>query len=579
MTDNTISNTGIFNTYIPRPGDRIGDNTIIAPLAEGGMARIYKVKNEALEVIRVVKLMKPVSNFDEDRFVTEARISANLNHPNIIQCYRFDKYKRVIPYIEMEYVDGINLHRLISTHGRLPTPVVISIVYFIGKALHALHSCSYTLYDVKRSGIVHRDIKPSNIIIAMDGNVKLADFGIAKPVDLSIHTSEVEVVGSVYYLSPEQLRKDELDFRTDIYSLGCVAYEMITAIKAFDHTNIPDIAQAKIKNQYSKKLLDNCPLRLRRVIVKCLNPNKKDRYDSIEKMSAEIEELLKDLLIDNPQEVIKNYIRDPKKFIPPHHMPEKRRRQPKAGIFVTIIMVLGIIGLFGVIFLFKEQTYYKRDISAITTGRAKPQEESAGTSPKTVNTPGNIKKSKTLQSTQVPQKPTPLPPEEKTEPEPLLTDEDFLETAYVAFRQNDYDKCIRLLSDKGNLNDRLFLCYLGSLAEMKKFPHLSNLINTRSVNDGYYHYIKGRIAYNNKEFDSANGHFLKALTNNSFYKELSYFSNYYLAKSKTAKYMKTPSIVNKNIMVKSFERFVANYCDDLSSAECSDITDLLEKHK
>ena len=579
MTDNTTSNTGIFNTYIPKQGDRIGDNTIIAPLAEGGMARIYKVKNEALEVIRVVKLMKPASNFDEDRFVTEARISANLNHPNIIQCYRFDKYKRVIPYIEMEYVDGINLHRHISIHGRMPIPVVISIVYFICKALHVLHTCSYTLYDVKRSGIVHRDIKPSNIIIAKDGNVKLADFGIAKPVDLSIHTSEVEVVGSVYYLSPEQLKKEELDFRTDIYSLGCVTFEMITATKAFDHTNIPDIAQAKIKNSYSRKLLDNCPLKLRKVIIKCLNPDKKNRFDSIEKVSAEIEFLLKDLLIDNPQEVIKNYTRDPKKFIPPHHMPEKHHKQPKTGMFVTVIIVLGIIGLFGVIALFKKEENYKRDISTITTERLKPPEEKTGTSEAIAATPENTKKSKTPKPTQEPQITTPLPPEEKAETEPLLTDEDFLETAFIAFKQNDYDKCIKLLSDKGNLNDKLYLCYMGSLAETNKFSQLSKFVNSRTVNDGYYHYIKGRIAYKNKEFDSANGHFLKALTNNSFYKELSYFSNYYLAKSKTAKYMKTPSIVNKNIMVKSFERFITNYCDNPGSAECKDITALLEKHK
>ncbi len=574
-----MNNTGIFNFYVPKAGDRIGDNTIIAPIAEGGMARIYKVKNEVLEVIRVVKLMKPSTNFDDDRFVTEARISANLNHPNIIQCYRFDKYKKVIPYIEMEYVDGINLHRMISIHGRIPIPVVISIVYFICKALHALHTCSYTLYDVKRSGIVHRDIKPSNIIISKDGNVKLADFGIAKPIDLSIHTSEVEVVGSVYYLSPEQLRKDDLDFRTDIYSLGCVTYEMITAIKAFDHTNIPDIAQAKIKNSYSRKLLDNCPLKLKKVIVKCLNSDKKNRFDTIEKMSVEIEVLLKDLLIDNPQEVIKNYIRDPKKFIPPHHMPEKSSRRPKAGIFVTIIILLCIIGLFSVISLFKKEISYKRDISTITTGRLKPQKENTGTSSKTVSAPDNTKKSKTPRSTQLPQKPTPLSPIEKTETGFLLTDEDFVETAYIAFKRNDYEKCIRLLSDKGNLSDKLFLCYAGSLAETNKFSQLSNLINTRSVNDGYYHYVKGRIAYNNKEFDPAIEDFLKALTNNSFYKKLSYYSNYYLARSKTAKYLKTPSIVNKNIMVKSFERFIANYCDNPGSTECKDITVLLEKHK
>lgn len=575
-----MTSTGLFNFHIPKPGDRIGDNTVIAALAEGGMARIYKVKNEVLEVIRVVKLLKPSPDFDSERFVTEARISANLNHPNIIQCYRFDKYEDAIPYIEMEYVDGINLHRLISINGRLPIPVVISIVYYLCQALYALHTCSYTLYDVKRSGIVHRDIKPSNIVISKEGNVKLADFGIAKPRDLSIHTSEVEVVGSVYYLSPEQLRKEALDFRTDIYSLGCVTYEMVTAVKAFGHTNIPDIAQAKIKNSYSRKFLDNCPEKLRHIITKCLKSERKDRFEKIENVLAEIELLLKDYSIQNPREVIKDFIKDPKNFISPHLELKKRSKFPRVGVLASIIVILFIIGLFSTISFIKRKEFFKKDITNITSERLKPVEDKTGISSNVTLTPDISKKNdKIPQSTQLPKKTAPKPLKKQASNKLIIHEKDFAEAAYSAFMRNDYNKCIRLLSNKSDLSDRLFLCYLGSLTETKNFSRLSKLLNTRSVNDGYYHYIKGRSFYNNKDFDSAIEHFLKAMTVNSFYTKLSYYSNYYLAKSKSAKYLKTPSIVNKNIMIKSLERFISNYCNKTGSAECKDITVLLERHK
>ncbi len=566
--------------FIPKTGDRIDDNIIVNAIAEGGMARVYKVKNESLEVFRVIKLLKMSSDIDNERFVTEARISANLNHPNIIQCYRFSKFRDKISYIEMEYVDGINLYYMINSNGRIPIPVVLSIVYYICKALHALHNCSYILYDVERFGVVHRDIKPANIIISRKGEVKLADFGIAKPRDLSIHTSMIQVVGSIFYLSPEQLRKDELDFRSDIYSLGCVMYEMITAKKAFDQSNISDIVVAKINNSYDADSLSNCSEKTREVIAKCLNPVKADRYDTIDEVSEEIGELLKEFEIDDPQETIYRYVRNPSSFLSLSTDASERKIGLKFVFLIPLLVTLMIIALFSVIVL-KKRVSFREDQKAVPTAivTKSVEEEKPPTQIVPSNQVRTVKKSKKAAPKKSTSSKEETPAVQSQDLQEKLVIEKSLENAFFAFRRSHYNKAIKLLSDAENLNDTLFLCLLGSLAETGDYTRLAKLGSGRIVNDGYYYYLKGRVNFSRGQFDDALRDFLKALTIHSFYKRLSYHTNYYIARSKTGIYLKTPNIVNKNVMLKSFERFTSHFCTTPGSAECIEIQKLYEDHQ
>ncbi len=567
--------------YIPKIGERIDDNVIVEAIAEGGMARVYKVKNESLEVFRVIKLLKLSSEIDNDRFVTEARISANLNHPNIIQCYRFGKFKGKIPYIEMEYVDGVSLYYLINSNGRIPIPVVLSVAHFICKALQALHNCSYTLYNVQRFGVVHRDIKPANILISRKGEVKLGDFGIAKPRDLSIHTSAIQVVGSIFYLSPEQLRKDELDFRSDIYSLGCVIYEMITAKKAFDQSNISDIVVAKINNSYDADSLSHCHEKVRELIAKCLKPVKADRYAAVDEVLEEIDELLKEYEIDNPQETIYRYVRNPGSFISLSPDEYERKIGLKFVFLIPLLVTFMIIFLFSVI-VFKKRTDSDRQNIQQTMDIVEKRMENEKPPARVVSTVKAKKVRKSPKATngeksaQLDEK---KPEVKESIIQEKLMDEKSLEEAFLAFRRSHYNRTINLLSGFKNLNDTLFLCLMGALAETGNYTRVAKLGSSRSVNDGYYFYIKGRVHFHRGQFDDALKNFLKALTIPSFYKRLSYYANYYIARSKTGIYLKKPNVVNKNIMIKAFERFLSNFCTRPSSHECIEIQKLYEEHK
>ncbi|MGD9202141.1 MAG: serine/threonine-protein kinase [Chitinispirillia bacterium] len=565
-----METNGSSNCNIPNPGDLIGDNRIIESIAEGGMARIYKVKNEALEVNRVIKLMKSTSDIDANRFVTEARISAKLNHPNIVQCYYFGKYNDSIPYIEMEYVDGANLHKLISENGKIPIPVAVSIIYYVCEALSTLHKCFYTLYNVKRSGIVHRDIKPANILLSNLGEVKLADFGIAKPQDLSIHTSAIQIMGSTFYLSPEQLKKESLDFRTDIYSLGCVIYEMVTAQKAFKQNNISDIVIAKLNNKYSTALLSSCPENLKQIIVKCLNPNKNLRYNRIEDVQAEVKSILDMYSIQNPQQIIYEYIQNPISFSTPPFTKEKKSWITAILKIVITFITISLILFYGISLLTvkqnKDEILPSSSMDTLINKEIDSIELSLNEKPDTIFGTKN--------STFTQKKNRPISNINKTE----KGFNNSSRAAFSAFKNKNFKKCIALLSEKKNMNDTLFLCYLGSLTEMHNYSQLSELLPLRPVKDGYYHYLYGRMEYHKKNYPSAINKFIRALTVRSFYQNLSYFTHFYLAKSKSAIFKKTPNSENRANMLKELERFINSFCKKPSTDECNDILFILSEY-
>ncbi|MDO5577238.1 MAG: serine/threonine-protein kinase, partial [Fibrobacter sp.] len=212
------------NDQLLKPGDRLEHCRITELIAAGGMANVYKVWHEKLEVVRAVKILKPgFSEETKSRLETEAKISANLRHVNIVEIYGL-QYWNGIPYIEMEYVDGSSLKDLLDSNVRFPIDLAISITHFVCKALQFAHNQDMTLYGKIYDGLVHRDIKPANILISSKGVVKLADFGIARPSEVSMHTVGSKVMGTFAYLSPEQFNSEPLDLRSDIYSLGTVLY-------------------------------------------------------------------------------------------------------------------------------------------------------------------------------------------------------------------------------------------------------------------------------------------------------------------------------------------------------------------
>ena len=266
---------------------------ILQKIGTGGMADVYKAKDHKLNRFVAVKILK--AEFREDttfirKFKSEAQAAAGLTHPNIVNVFDVGDDDGV-HYIVMELIEGITLKEYISKKGKLSVKEATSIAIQVSMGLETAHS----------HGIVHRDVKPQNIIISTDGKVKVTDFGIARAA--SSNTISSNVMGSVHYSSPEQVRGGYSDEKSDIYSLGITLYEMVTGRVPFEGDTTVAIAIKHLQEEmvppsaYTPEL----PYSLEQIIHKCTQKSVDRRYSNMEAVIAD----LKHSLIDPQGDFVK----------------------------------------------------------------------------------------------------------------------------------------------------------------------------------------------------------------------------------------------------------------------------------
>jgi serine/threonine protein kinase/transcription elongation GreA/GreB family factor len=249
------------------------------------MADVYKARDHKLNRLVAVKVMK--AEFREDtsfvtKFQKEAEAAARLSHPNVVNVFDVGE-DRGLYYIVMELIEGITLKNYITRKGKLSVKEATSIAIQVSLGLQAAH----------HQGIVHRDVKPQNIIISTDGKVKLSDFGIAKATNSNTITANV--MGSVHYSSPEQVRGGISDARSDIYSLGITMYEMVTGRVPFDGDTTVSIAIKHLQEEIipPSRYTPDLPYSLEQIIMKATQKNQNRRYQNVGDL---IEDLKRSLL-------------------------------------------------------------------------------------------------------------------------------------------------------------------------------------------------------------------------------------------------------------------------------------------
>ena len=259
---------------------------VLSKIGAGGMADVYKGRDQMLNRYVAIKVLKKQYKEDENfvrKFRSEAQAAAGLIHPNIVNVYDVGE-DRGLNYMVMELVEGITLKEYIERKGRLSHKETISIAIQMCSGIGAAHA----------SGIIHRDIKPQNIIISKDGKVKVTDFGIAKAI--TSNTVSTNAMGSVHYTSPEQARGGFSDQRSDIYSIGITLFEMVTGQVPFDGETTVEVAMKHLQQEITppSELVPDIPYSLEQIILKCTQKSSERRYESTEALIQDLKHSLVD---------------------------------------------------------------------------------------------------------------------------------------------------------------------------------------------------------------------------------------------------------------------------------------------
>ena len=263
-------------------GELVEEYEILEELGRGGMAIVFRAKEKLLDREVAIKVLPFSLAFDKEfveRFQREARTSAKLEHPNIIPIYRVGKSGRVI-YFVMKFLRGKPLSALLAARGALPPQEIRQVLGQMGRALAYAH----------RSGIVHRDIKPDNIMFDEHGQALVTDFGIAKAATGGKLTGTGMAIGTPHYMSPEQARAQSLDGRSDIYSLGVVAYQCLTGVVPFDGEDSFSIGYKHIMEELPTPSLETQEQReLFEVVKKMMAKLPAERFQTADEMVEVLE--------------------------------------------------------------------------------------------------------------------------------------------------------------------------------------------------------------------------------------------------------------------------------------------------
>ncbi len=279
-------------------GSQLGSHEIIALLGKGGMGEVYRARDTKLKREVAIKILPAEFSRDPDRvsrFQREAEVLASLNHPNIAAIHSLEEAASS-RFLVLELVEGETLAGRLQ-RGRLPVDEALNIATHICEALEAAHE----------KGIVHRDLKPANVKLTPDGIVKVLDFGLAKalenspasaalsnsPTLMSAQSLPGMILGTAAYMSPEQAKGFAADPRSDVFSFGCILYEMLTGTQAFAGDTISEILASVLKSEPDFHLLptDLNP-RLRELLERALAKNPKRRFHAIADVRLEIEQAL-----------------------------------------------------------------------------------------------------------------------------------------------------------------------------------------------------------------------------------------------------------------------------------------------
>jgi eukaryotic-like serine/threonine-protein kinase len=304
-------------------------------VGHGGMSSVYRAHDSLLERYVALKLLHEQYNADDgfvERFKREARLVAQLQHPNIVTVIdRGEEDGR--QYIVFEYIDGENLKEFVVRKGRLEVREALEVALEVARALAFAHA----------AGLVHRDVKPQNVLLNGDGRAKVTDFGIARSLDVDTGMTQTgTILGTSNYLAPEQASGQPVDAQTDVYSLGVVLYELLAGDVPFPGESFVAVAMKHV-HEPSPNLLDvrpDVPLRVAAAVDRALEKEPEQRFPSMDAFAAELEACLAELDRGDTGEGDVTMV-----------VPAAQRRRPRKQVSVwpALLALAGLLGIAAIV--------------------------------------------------------------------------------------------------------------------------------------------------------------------------------------------------------------------------------------
>jgi eukaryotic-like serine/threonine-protein kinase len=269
---------------MPQAGDLLaGRYEIIEMLGKGGMGAVLKARDRELDRLVAIKVIRPELAEDAEalqRFKQELILARQITHRNVVRIYDLGQSEG-LKFITMEFVEGKDLKQLLAERGKIPADEAATIVAQICRALDAAH----------KEGVIHRDLKPQNIMLDRQNRVIVMDFGIARSLEVPGRTQTGTLIGTPDYMSPEQAKGEKVDTRSDLFSLGIIFYELLTGKSPYQ----ADTAMGTLLRRIQERAIPPSeidaavPVSLSNIVVKCLAPNREERYQTAREIRKDLE--------------------------------------------------------------------------------------------------------------------------------------------------------------------------------------------------------------------------------------------------------------------------------------------------
>ena len=560
---------------LPKLGENVGNCRITSVLGEGGVGIVYKGFEVDIEMERAVKMLKPDSiEILRKQFETEAKVTARLDHPNIVKVHGGGIWKGKLPFIQMEYIDGRSLRTILQDQSTIHPVVSLSIISVIASALDYAYGKSFSIWGNQSDKLVHLDLKPENLLLSRNGVLKVMDFGLAQ---LGEERYQLDW-GTPAYMSPEQHDQQRVDCRSDIYSLGVILYEMFCGKRPFSD-QIEQMIPAKLSGNFQsvKDINPSLPDKICTIIDSCLNPDKDKRYESHESLFQAINNTLSEISSQSPVEIIKSFSDDPQGFSPAVTSSRKRFNisSLKNSRFIALTISATVVIIFSLFFLSgKKAADGER---ALKQGKPDTNASTPAVNlDSTSLTPEQIK-IQSLLSTQEAQTRTPRVNSAGSAPKKSV-----LSDAIKFYKKKDFTSVIVNITSSnlddlpGPTRDSAIVLLTDAYYQTSSIREIIDLSSRYNINDSRFYSLVSLAYEIAPDFITAAGYFDKAIVAPSIlWKQPRAELLFERAQFYKRHYDTAQDEVSKTSMIEAFRRFVNEGCNN-SSPRCDEAADILK---